>query len=138
MTRQAIFVAVAFAAGFGAGASASTGSGAGDAATRAPRVAVVVGAGTAGAGPGVAAARRGALAAGVTHRAPRTVYEQLSVTARLAAEGYTTIVGVGLEARRAIAPLEGRVRHAPVAVTGRGLAGRVAAEARRYSTSVAP
>jgi len=35
----------------------------------------------------------------------------LSVTARLAAEGYTTIIGYGLEEYASIAPLDGRVRY---------------------------
>ncbi len=46
-----------------------------------------------------------------TFRAPRTLHEQLSVTALLAAQGYTTIVGYGLEAPVAIAPLDGAVRY---------------------------
>jgi hypothetical protein len=130
MTRHALLVAMAFAAGFGAGASASTGPDGASPGPRAPKVAVVVDAGLPGSGAAVEAARRGARAAGVTHRAPRTPYEQLSVTARLAAEGYTTIVGVGLEPARAIAPLDRRVRYAPVDPSGPGLAGRVAAAAR--------
>ena len=46
-----------------------------------------------------------------TFRAPRTLHDQLSVTSRLAAEGYTTIVGFGLEENASIAPLEDRLRY---------------------------
>lgn len=95
------------------------------------RVAVVVYAGPPGGVPRATAAQAGARAAGVTSRAPRSVPEQLSVTARLAAEGYTAIVGVGLDHRRAIRPLDGRVRHVPVTLRGPCLASRIEALARR-------
>jgi hypothetical protein len=75
------------------------------------RVAVVVDASGAGAEPRVAAARADAERRGAAFRAPLTLHEQLSVTALLAAQGYTTIVGYGLEERAAIAPLDGAVRY---------------------------
>jgi len=77
----------------------------------ADRVAVVVDAAGAGAEARIAAARADAIARGATFRAPRTLPEQLSVTSRLAAEGYTTVIGYGLEAYAAIAPLDGRLRY---------------------------
>ena len=75
------------------------------------RVAVVVDASGPDAAARVAAARAAATARRATLRAPRTLHDQLSVTARLAAEGYATIVGYGLEEHAAIAPLGGRVRY---------------------------
>lgn len=77
----------------------------------ADRVAVVAD----GSGPGaearLAAARADAERRGATFRAPRSLHEQLSVTSLLAARGYETIVGYGLEERTAIAPLGERVRY---------------------------
>ncbi len=66
-------------------------------------------------GPGaearLAAARSAAAERHAAFRAPRTLHDQLSVTSRLAAEGYTTIVGFGLEEYASIAPLEHRLRY---------------------------
>jgi hypothetical protein len=76
------------------------------------RVAVVVDASGPGAAARVAAARADARARHATFRAPRTLHEQLPVTARLAAEGYARIVGYGLDEHAAIAPLEGRLHYA--------------------------
>ena len=125
MNRSLLCALIGLAVGYGAGAqAASTPSGP----PPGSRVAVVV---DATAPPAVvAAAVEGARAAGVVHRAPRSTHEQLGVTSRLALEGYGTVVGVGLEERYAIAPLDGRVRHVRVAEGGPGLAGRVAARAR--------
>ena len=75
------------------------------------RIAVVVDASGPGATERLAAARAAAGRRGAELRAPRTLHDQLSVTARLAAEGYTTIVGYGLEEYASIAPLDGRVRY---------------------------
>jgi hypothetical protein len=77
----------------------------------ADRVAVVVDASGAGAESRIAAARDDARQRHATFRAPRTLHDQLSVTSLLAAEGYTTIVGYGVEEHAAIAPLDGRVRY---------------------------
>ena len=55
----------------------------------AERVAVVVDASGPGAEARIAAARAAAAERGATLRAPRTLHDQLSVTSRLAAEGYT-------------------------------------------------
>ena len=77
----------------------------------AERVAVVVDASGPGAAARIAAARRAAARLRAEFRAPRTLHDQLSVTTLLAAEGYTTIVGYGLEERVAIAPFHGRLRH---------------------------
>jgi hypothetical protein len=74
------------------------------------RVAVVADAGSPGAPSRLAAARADARARGATFRAPRTLPEQLAVTARLAAEGYTTVVGYGVNEHAAITPLGGAVR----------------------------
>ena len=76
----------------------------------ADRVAVVVDAAPPGAAARVAAARADARSRDALLRAPRTLPEQLSVTARLAAEGYTTIVGYGVNEHAAIEPLDGAVR----------------------------
>ena len=81
----------------------------------AERVAVVVDASGAGAGARIAAARAVATRRHAALRLPRTLHDQLSVTTRLAAEGYTTIVGYGLEEYAAIAPLDGRVRYVAAA-----------------------
>ena len=96
---------VASLAGLVAGLSAAP---AAPAPRAAERVAVVVDA----SGPGARGARRRRArrtpsVRHATFRAPRTLHEQLSVTALLAAQGYTTIVGYGLEAPVAIAPLDG-------------------------------
>jgi hypothetical protein len=75
----------------------------------ADRVAVVVDGSGAGAEARVEAARADASERGATLRVPRTLRDQLSVTSLLAAEGYSTIVGYGLEEDAAIAPLDRRV-----------------------------
>jgi hypothetical protein len=80
----------------------------------ADRVAVVVDASGPGAEARIAAARADAAARRATFRAPRTLHDQLSVTSRLAAEDYTTVVGYGLEDHAAIAPLDGRLRYVAV------------------------
>jgi hypothetical protein len=77
----------------------------------ADRVAIVVDASGPGAEARVAEARAAAAERGATLRAPRTLHDQLSVTSLLAADGYETIVGYGLEEYAAIAPLDGRVRY---------------------------
>lgn len=77
----------------------------------AERVAVVVDASGPGAEQRLAAARSDAAERGATLRVPRALHDQLSVTSLLAAEGYTTIVGYGLEEHASIAPLDGRVRY---------------------------
>ena len=77
----------------------------------ADRVAVVVDASGPGAEARIAAARAEARERRATFRAPRTLHDQLSVTSLLAAEGYDTIVGYGLEERAAIEPLGGRLRY---------------------------
>jgi hypothetical protein len=77
----------------------------------ADRVAVVVDASGPGAESRLAAAHADARERGATFRAPQTLRDQLSVTSLLAAEGYDTIVGYGLEEHAAIAPLEGRLRY---------------------------
>jgi hypothetical protein len=79
----------------------------------ADRVAVVVDASGPGAEARVAAARDDARRRQAAFRAPRTLHDQLSVTSLLAAEGYATIVGYGLEERFSIAPLDGRVAFVP-------------------------
>ena len=82
------------------------------AATRAAeRVAVVVDASGPGAEQRIAAARSDAAERGATLRVPRTLHDQLSVTSLLAADGYDTIVGYGLEEYASIAPLDGDVRY---------------------------
>ena len=75
----------------------------------ADRVAVVVDASGPGAETRIAAAHADARQRHATFRAPRTLHDQLSVTSMLAAEGYTTIVGYGLEDDASIAPLDGGV-----------------------------
>jgi hypothetical protein len=102
---------VATLAGLVAGLSAAP-----DAAPRhaGDRVAVVVDASGPGAGARVAAARADARARHAAFRAPRALHEQLAVTAALAAGGYATVVGYGLEDYAAIAPLDGRVRYVPM------------------------
>jgi hypothetical protein len=77
----------------------------------ADRVAVVVDASGPGADARLSAARADAAERRATFRAPRTLHEQLSVTSMLAAEGYGTIVGYGLEEHAAIQPLDGRLRY---------------------------
>jgi hypothetical protein len=77
----------------------------------ADRVAVVVDASGPGAEARLAAARSAAAERHAAFRAPRTLHDQLSVTAMLAAEGYTTVIGYGLEERFSIAPLHDRLRH---------------------------
>ncbi len=104
MTRYLVATLVALTAGLSVAQAAP--------APRATeRVAVVVDASGPAAAERVAAARRDAAARHATFRAPRSLHEQLSVTALLAAQGYDTIVGHGLEARVAIAPLDGAVRY---------------------------
>ena len=75
------------------------------------RVAVVVDASGPGAEARLATARATAEAAGATLRAPRSLHDQLSVTSLLAAQGYTTIIGYGLEEYASIAPLPESVRY---------------------------
>jgi hypothetical protein len=99
---------IASLAGLVAGLSAAQ---AAPAPRAADRVAVVVDASGPDAASRIATARTAANERHATFRAPRTLRDQLSVTARLAAEGYTTIVGYGLEAPDSIAPLDGRVRY---------------------------
>jgi hypothetical protein len=77
----------------------------------AERVAVVADASGPGAEARVAAARAAAAELHAEFRAPRTLRDQLSVTTLLAAEGYTTIVGYGIEDHVAIAPFHGRLTH---------------------------
>jgi len=77
----------------------------------ADRVAVVVDASGPGAEARLAAARANAAEHDAALRAPRTLHDQLSVTSRLAAEGYTTVIGYGLEEYASIAPLDGRLRY---------------------------
>jgi hypothetical protein len=77
----------------------------------ADRVAVVVDASGPGAETRIAAADADARQRHAAFRAPRTLHDQLSVTSMLAAEGYRTIVGYGLEDDASIAPLDGRVRY---------------------------
>jgi hypothetical protein len=77
----------------------------------ADRVAVVADASGPGAEARLEAAHRVAAERGAAFRAPRSLRDQLSVTSRLAADGYTTIVGYGLEENASIAPLDGRVRY---------------------------
>jgi hypothetical protein len=75
------------------------------------RVAVVVDASGPGAAARVAAARGDAAARAATFRAPHTLRDQVSVLTRLAAEGYDTVRGYGLDEHAAIAPLGGRLRY---------------------------
>jgi hypothetical protein len=75
------------------------------------RVAVVVDASGPGAESRILTARADADRRHAAFRAPRTLRDQLSVTTLLAAEGYTTIVGYGLEEHAAIDPLDGAVRY---------------------------
>ncbi len=98
---------VATLAGLAAGLSAAPGA---PAPRAADRVAIVADATAPGAESRLAAARADARARGATFRAPRTLPEQLSVTSRLAAEGYTTLVGYGINEHAAIEPLDGTVR----------------------------
>jgi hypothetical protein len=80
----------------------------------ADRIAVVADAGGPGAPSRITEARADARARGAVFRAPRTLPEQLSVTSRLAAEGYTTVVGYGLNEHAAIEPLDGSVEYVAV------------------------
>lgn len=104
MTKFIVATIVGLVAGLSAAPEAPT-------QRAADRVAVVADASAPGAETRLAAARADAAARGATFRAPRTLPEQLSVTSRLAAEGYTTLVGYGLNEHAAIAPLDGRVRY---------------------------
>ncbi len=101
-------ILIATLAGLVAGLSAAP---AAPAPRAADRVAVVVDASGPGAAARLAAARSAATERHATLRAPRTLRDQLSVTSRLAAEGYTTIVGYGLEEYASIAPLDERLRY---------------------------
>jgi hypothetical protein len=101
-------ILIAALAGLVAGLSAAPGA---PAPRVADRVAVVVDASGSGAEARLAAARRAAAARDATLRAPRALRDQVSVTTALAAQGYTTIIGYGLEEPAAIAPLHGRVRY---------------------------
>ena len=76
----------------------------------ADRVAVVVDGSAPGAESRIAAARAEARRRNAALRIPRTLHEQLSVTSLLAAQGYDTVAGYGLEEYAAIAPLHGAVR----------------------------
>ena len=74
------------------------------------RVVVVVDA-AAGRDPAVLAEARAAVARAGDEaelRVPRTPTEQLSVTHYFAAQGYTNIIGVGLDDRVAVAPVEAK------------------------------
>jgi len=75
------------------------------------RVAVVVDASGPGAEARLTAAHRAAAQHDAAFRAPRALRDQLSVTTRLAAEGYTTVIGYGLEENASIAPLRDRLRY---------------------------
>ena len=75
------------------------------------RVAVVVDASGPGAEARLASARETARARGATLRVPRSLHDQLSVTSLLAAQGYTTIIGYGLEEYASIDPLPDSVRY---------------------------
>jgi hypothetical protein len=79
----------------------------------ADRVAVVVDASGPDAETRIAAARADAQRRHAAFRAPRALHDQLSVTSLLAAKGYTTIIGYGLEEHAAIEPLDGAVRYLP-------------------------
>jgi len=104
MTKLIVASLVGLVAGLSAAPAAPT-------PRAADRVAVVVD----GSGPGaetrIAAARRAASEQHAPLRVTRTLHDQLAVTSFLAAQGYTTIVGYGLEEQAAIAPLDGAVRH---------------------------
>lgn len=99
---------IASLAGLVAGLSAAS---AAPAPRAADRVAVVVDGSGAGAAARVDAARADASERGATLRVPRTLHDQLSVTSFLAADGYSTIVGYGLEEHAAIEPLDGRIEY---------------------------
>jgi hypothetical protein len=74
------------------------------------RVVVVVDA-AAGRDPAVLDEARAAVAragVGAQLRVPRTATEQLSVTHLFAAKRYTLVVGVGLDERHAVAPVEAK------------------------------
>ena len=75
------------------------------------RVAVVVDASGPGAETRLAAAEQTARATGAVLRAPRSLHDQLSVTSLLPAQGYTTIIGYGLEEYASIDPLPDSVRY---------------------------
>jgi hypothetical protein len=75
------------------------------------RVAVVVDASGPGAEARLAAAQATAQRRGATLKAPRSLHDQLSVTSLLAAKGYTTIIGYGLEEYASIEPLPDSVRY---------------------------
>jgi hypothetical protein len=102
---------VASLAGLVAGLSAASEA---PAPRAADRVAVVVDASGPGAEARISAARADAAERRATFRAPRTLHDQLSVTSMLAAEGYDTIVGYGLEEYAAIEPLDGGLRYVDV------------------------
>jgi hypothetical protein len=103
MTKLIVASLVGLAAGLSAAPEAPT--------QRATdRVAVVVDASGPGAETRIATARADAQRRHAAFRAPRTLHDQLSVTSLLAAKGYTTIVGYGLEEHASIAPLHDRVR----------------------------
>jgi hypothetical protein len=74
------------------------------------RVVVVVDA-AAGRDPAVLDEARATVAragAGAQLRVPRTATEQLSVTHYFAAQHYTLVIGVGLDQRHAVAPVEAK------------------------------
>ena len=75
------------------------------------RVAVVI---DAAAGPAAVAEARAAVEAAGSEaqlRVPRTFTEQLSVTHYVAAQGYTQVVGVGLDRDIAVAPVAAKYPH---------------------------
>jgi hypothetical protein len=77
----------------------------------ADRVAVVVDASGPGTAARLAAARATAARRHADLRAPRSLHEQVTTAAALSVRGYRTIIGYGLEADAAIAPLHGSVRY---------------------------
>jgi hypothetical protein len=100
---------IATLAGLVAGLSAGTQAPAADSPRE--RVAVVVDVSGPGAEARIATAEATARARGATLRAPRSLHDQLSVTSLLAAQGYTTIIGFGLEEFASIEPLPDSVRY---------------------------
>jgi basic membrane lipoprotein Med (substrate-binding protein (PBP1-ABC) superfamily) len=77
------------------------------------RVVVVVDA-AAGRDPAVLQEARAAVARAGSEaqlRVPRTATEQLSVTHYFAAQHYTLVIGVGLDQRHAVAPVEAKYPH---------------------------
>jgi ABC-type sugar transport system substrate-binding protein len=111
-----------------AGLLAVTASGCVQAASAAPerRIVVVV---DASAGPGALAEARAAVdraGDGAQLRVPRTPTEQLSVTHYFAAKGYD-VVGVGLNRRVAVAPVQERYPNTRFVAAAPGRTGRIVA-----------